>query len=216
MATLAPAPAEQRLRLSDVDWPTYEMLLQRFAGRHLRITYDRGEIEIMVVSPRHERAKTILRRFVDVLTVELNVPVVSLGNTTFRREDLERGLEPDECWYIAHEAQMRDADEIDLTVDPPPDLAIEVEVTQSLLNRMSIYARLGVPEIWRYNGERLSFCVLGSEGQYTETDRSPTFPQITTADLMRFLNRRGQTDETQLVKDFRTWVQEQAGNNVQR
>jgi len=206
MSTLAPPPVEQRLVLSGIAWSTYEMLLNRFEGRHLRITYDRGDIEIMTVSPKHERAKKLLARLFDALTEELNMPVLSLGNTTFRREELEQGLEPDDCWYIEHEQLMRNVEEIDLTVHPPPDLAIEIEISRSLMNRMSIYAQLHVPEIWRYDGQTLRFCILGTDGQYAETEHSRRFPNLSTAEVTRFLDRRTRMDETRLVREFRAWV----------
>src|SRR5579859_148126 len=122
------AEPANRLVLYSIDWATYDGLLKLFEGRRLRITYDRGKLEIMTVSPFHERSKTLLARLFEVLTEELNIPILGLGNLTCRREDLDRGLEPDECWYIQHESQMRARTEIDFAEDPPPDLVIEVEV----------------------------------------------------------------------------------------
>lgn len=206
MSTVASPSAEQRLLLSCVDWTTYDRLLHDLDGRHLRLTYLGGELEIMTVSPEHERAKKLLARLLEALTEELDVPILSLGNTTFRREELARGLEPDECWYIRHEAEMRNKTEIDLASDPPPDLVIEVEVSRSVLDRLGIYASLGVPEVWRCDGETLRVLVLGAGGGYTEQERSPTFPQLPLDGLMGFLAQRGQVDETRLVKSFRAWV----------
>ena len=212
MATIAPAPAsapnEQRFRLSGITWEQYEGLLHSLEGRHLRITYDRGELEFMTVSPEHERAKKILARMLEALTEELDVPILGLGNTTYRREDLERGVEPDECWYIAHEEAMRNCTRIDLTTDPPPDLVIEIEVTRSLLNRISIYESLGTPEIWRYDGKTLRILLLGDERTYVEAAESATFPGLKASDLARFVAERETMDETRLVKRFRAWVRE--------
>ncbi|MBI3268054.1 MAG: Uma2 family endonuclease [Planctomycetes bacterium] len=205
MPTVA-LPAEQRFLLAGVDWETYECLLARFEGRHLRLTYDEGDLEIMTVSPDHERAKKLLARFVEALTEELGLPVLSLGNTTFRRTDLGRGLEPDECWYIAHEAQMRGVTEIDLTRMPPPDLVIEVEISRGLLDRLDLYARLGVPEVWRYDGRRLRVSVLAPAGTYSEVGSSPTFPGIPLEGIRSALLERNERDETSMVKAFRAWV----------
>lgn len=208
MSTVAPAPDEQRLALSGISWSKYENLLQVFEGRHIHLTYRCGEIEFRTVSMRHERAKKILARLIEALTEEWNVAIAGLGNTTYKREDLERGLEPDECWYIQHEEQMRNRDEIDLTIDPPPDLVVEVEVSRSVMDRMEIYARLGVPEVWRYDGENLTYCVLDEAGDYIEAATSRSFPQLESASLAGFLQRRGKMSETELVKSFRQWVRE--------
>jgi Uma2 family endonuclease len=210
MATVASLPAtdQQRFRLSGVTWDQYEGILQLFEGRHLRITYDHGELELMTVSPEHERAKKVLARMLETLTEELDIPIAGLGNTTFRREDLERGLEPDECWYIAHEEVMRHCMRIDLSIDPPPDLVIEVEITRSLLNRVRIYENLGVSEIWRCDGQTVRICRLEATAEYAEVAESPTFPGLKAADLTRFVVERETTDETRLVKRFRSWVRE--------
>jgi Uma2 family endonuclease len=203
-----PAPVEQRLVLYDVDWSTYERLLDDLEGQHLRINYDQGRLEIMTTSSEHERWKKLLARFFEVLTEELNLPILGVGNFTIRREDVNRGLEPDECWYIAHESSVRQTRQIDLNVDPPPDLVVEIEVSRSVLNRLEMFAALGVPEIWRFDGTRLSVLVLGPDGRYGESDHSPTFPAIPLSGFAGHLDRRGQTDETTLVKSFRKWVRQ--------
>jgi Uma2 family endonuclease len=201
-------PEEQRLVLYNVDWGTYQRLLHDLDGRHLRLNYDRGRLEIMTTSSRHERWKTLLARFFEVLTEELNVPILGLGSFTFQREDLDRGLEPDECWYIAHEADVRDREEIDLEVDPPPDLVVEIEVSRSVIDRLSLLAALGVPEIWRFDGERLVVMRLNEAGRYEECEQSPTFPQLPLTGLVEHLQLRGQIDETTLIRAFRKWARE--------
>jgi Uma2 family endonuclease len=209
----ASSPTDQRLLLSDVEWSTYERLLHELEGRHLRFNFDRGQLEIMTVSAEHERIKKLLSRLFEVLTEVLNIPILSLGNTTFRREESARGLEPDECWYIGHEAQMRDRDAIDLSFDPPPDLVIEVEISRSVLDRLEIYAALGVPEVWRCDGRRLTVEVLSEGGEYVECDRSPSFPQVPLAGITEHLSRRGQVDETSIIRSFRAWVTEVASGH---
>jgi Uma2 family endonuclease len=204
-------PTDQRLLLSDVDWSTYERLLRDLEGRHLRFNFDRGQLEIMTDSPEHERIKKLLARLLEAMTEELNIPILSLGNTTFRREESARGLEPDECWYIGHEAEMRERNTIDLVIDPPPDLVIEIEISRGVLDRLDIYAALGVPEVWRCDGPNLTVEVLSDEGQYVESDRSPTFPEIPLAGIVEHLNQRGRTDETSIIRSFRAWVQTVAG-----
>jgi Uma2 family endonuclease len=128
--------------------------------------------------------------------------------TTFRRRQKERGLEPDDCYWIASEPLVRGKEEIDLKVDPPPDLAIEVDITSSSLNRMSIYASLNVPEVWRYNGKVLTFNALQADGSYAVVTHSKAFPLISPADLMKFLPMREQMDENAVIRQFREWVRQ--------
>jgi len=116
-------PAEQRLRLSDVPWETYVLYSDGLGPRHIRVTYDRGEMEIMTVSGKHEHKKKLLGRLVEALTEEMAIDIVSKGSMTRRRKDLRRALEPDESYWVANEAKMRGREEFGLEVGPPPDLA---------------------------------------------------------------------------------------------
>src|ERR1700732_2756912 len=116
---------EQRFRISAVPWEGYVLIGKVFADRHIRITYDRGELEIMTTSVAHERDKSLLARFVETLTLEMDIDIMSGGMTTLDREDLERGLEGDEIWWIQHEPQVRHLRDIKLDRQPPPDLALE-------------------------------------------------------------------------------------------
>jgi Uma2 family endonuclease len=208
MATVT-APAAQQLVLSNVDWRTYERLLRVFAERRtIRLTYDRGELEIMSPLPEHESDADMLGRFVVVLTEELGLPIKAGGSTTLRRRRKRRGLEPDRCWWIANEPRMRGKRTLDLRIDPPPDLAIEVDVTSSSLNRMGIYAALGVVEVWRIDGPVLTFHVLGTSGKYTERSHSLAFPLVTPADLLSFLALCATLDENAVVRQVRDWVRQ--------
>ena len=125
---------------------------------------------------------------------------------TCEREDVAQGIEPDECFYITREPQIRDKDEVDLAVDPPPDLGIEVDVTRSSLNRLSIYAALKVPEVWRFDGEKLQVHRLDPSGEYELVDRSQFFPAIPIGEICTFLERRKSEDENSLARSFRDWV----------
>jgi len=172
----------------------------------LRLTYDRGTLQIMTLTFGHESWGSILGLMVVVLTEELGLPIASGGSTTFRRKRRRRGLEPDECFWITHEAQVRGKLRIDLRTDPPPDLAIEVDVTASSLNRMGIYAALGVPEVWRFDGQSLSFHILNATGGYDVRPNSGLFPNVSSADLLRLLVLRGQVEQNALLRQFRVWV----------
>jgi Uma2 family endonuclease len=208
----APAPPEQRVRLSMVPWETYVSFTDGLGPSHVRVTYDRGEMEIMTVSSEHERAKTLLARLIESLTEELNIDIAGAGSMTFRREDLQRALEGDECYWIANEAKIRGRVDIDVAVDPPPDLMVEVEISRSLLSRMSLLASLGVPEVWRWDGEVLRVAVLSPAGVYEETDRSKAFPFLPLAEFGAFLRQTG-VSETQLIRSFREWVKRRSGQN---
>jgi len=200
--------AEERQVLTGVDWARYESLLREYEGRHFRLTYDRGTLEIMTVSPWHERAKKLLARLLEALAEELDIPVLGFGNWTMREELIARGLEPDECWYIQHEGLVRDKREIDLRVDPPPDLVVEVEVSRSVLDRLHIYAALKIPEVWRFDGQTLVVCLLGEDGEYVESPKSLTFPQPALEGLPLFFAQWDKVDQTRLIKSFRAWVRD--------
>lgn len=197
---------EGRVLLTDVSWGFYEHLLDEIGERSIRVTYDRGHVEIMAPSYRHERGGSVLAGLLEVLADELAMPMICAGSTTFRREDLDRGLEPDNCFYIANVDRILGKDEIDPTHDPPPDLAIEVDITSSSLDRMGIYAALGVPEVWRYQDDSLTVYQLGSDQAYEPCSASPTFPLLPLAEVMRFLDKRSAVDDMTLRRQFREWI----------
>jgi Uma2 family endonuclease len=207
-AALRKSVKGQYLRLSGVDWKTYSRLLHIFAERPtIRLTYDRGELEIMSPLLKHDDDARFLGRLVSVLTEELGLPLKHGGSTTMRRRLKQRGIEADECFWIANAHRMAGRRTLDLRRDPPPDLAIEVDVTHSSLDRLGIYAALKVPELWRLDGDRLTFYVLQPDGTYKKADRSQSFPQVTPADLLRFLQQaRRAGDENAVIRRFRNWI----------
>src|SRR5262249_24092277 len=142
-----------------------------------------------------------------VLTDVLQLPIIPGGSTTLRRKLKRRGAEPDDCFWIANANRMQDRLELNLRRDPPPDLAIEVDVTSSSLNRMAIYAALRVPELWRLEGDVLQFFILQANGKYKESGRSKAFPQVAPGDLMRFTARAPrESNLNRILRDFRKWV----------
>ena len=168
--------AEQRIRLSCVPWEAYVYFTDNFRHRRIRVTYDRGEMEIMTISYKHERGKSLLARLVEMLSFELDIDIASGGSTTWRRQALQKGLEADECYWVQHEAVVRDLDNIDLENDPPPDLAIEVEMSRGTMDRMGIYAAMKVPEVWCWDGQSLIVHVLTARGVYRRNTQSNAFP----------------------------------------
>ena len=201
-------PAEQRLRLSNIPWETYVLYSDGLGERRIRVTYDRGEMEIMTVSGKHEHKKTLLGRLVKALTEEMEIDIASFGSMTCRREDLERALEADESYWIANEPKVRGRMDIDLEVDPPPDLALEIEISRSTMDRMAIYAFLRVPEVWCSDGDTLRVFLLSSKATYRQSHRSKAFPFLPLAEFAQFL-RRTDLSETQLLRSFRAWVRKQ-------
>ncbi|HEV3116802.1 MAG TPA: Uma2 family endonuclease, partial [Gemmataceae bacterium] len=200
-------PPDQRLLLYGVSWQEYGRTLRAFAERpSLRVTYDRGVLELMTLSLEHEAIVRFFSLLILALTLELGLPLKGGGSTTFRKRGRRRGLEPDECYWIASESLVRGKDKIDLRRDPPPDLALEVDISYSTLDRMTIYAALRVPEIWRYDGRALDFWVLGPDGRYAAAARSKAMPQVASADLTGLLALRGTMDENALFRHFQAWA----------
>lgn len=194
--------------LYDIDWPTYTRLLRVLEGRRrYRLTYDRGTLEIMSPLMNHEEPTYLLGRFVDVLTEELNLPIRGGRSVTLRRRKKKRGLEPDNCFWITSAFRLQAGMRLDLGTDPPPDLAIEVDVTNSSLDRMAIYAVLGVPEVWRLTRDGLLFNVLDS-GRYVVRTHSFAFPWLAATDFIHFIAQAGQPDDNAIVRQFRQWVRQ--------
>jgi Uma2 family endonuclease len=201
--------AEQRFVLDGVDWRMYSRWLLLVRDRPaVRLTYDRGTLEIMTLSHEHESWEYFMARLIDALTEELGLPVKGGGSTTFRRRKQKRGLEPDACWWIANEALVRGKARINLRTDPPPDLALEIDITHSSLNRMAIYAALRVPEVWRFRNQVLTFYVLGADGKYAVSTTSRAFPLVSADDMSRFLPLADQLDVNAVVRQFRVWVRQ--------
>ena len=198
--------SETRVVLSGISWPTFESVLAETRNHGTRFTYDRGYLEMMSPSREHERAKRFIGRMIEAATEELGIPISSAGSTTLKAEWDERGLEADESYYIANESRVRGRDEIDLRIDPPPDLAVEVDISSSSLDQLGIYATLGVPEVWIYDGASLKVFQLQSDGTYAQQTVSPAFPFLPLDEVERFLARRDETDETSWVRSFRAWV----------
>ncbi len=205
MSVVAPHP-ETRVVLSNISWATYEAILADSESCGKRFVYDRGTLEIMSPSAEHEWYHRLLGRLVEAFTLERNIPIRSTATTTLKSQLKERGLEADESYYIANELLVRGLNDLDLTRDPPPDLAIEVEISRSAMDKLAIYADLGVPEVWFYDGESMRMHVLQSDGTYETKPRSSLLPQLTTEILEGFLARRHESDETTWVRSFHEWA----------
>lgn len=192
--------------LDNISWETYERLLREVGERRVRLTYDDGDLEIMTVSFAHENSGGLLGLFIRVLASVLGLPIRGGRTTTLRIKLRKKGLEPDNCYWIANEKKMRGKLIWRAREDPPPDLALEVDISRSSLNRMRIYAALKVPEVWRYNGKTLRCFVLTPDGVYEARDISPTFPTVALEELVRFVKQSDHEDETVLLQRFTEWV----------
>lgn len=211
MSTVTTIQPETRIVIPNISWAIFDALSNSdCAGT--RFSYDRGYLEIMSPSIGHERFHRYLGRMIEALTEELNIPLLSASSTTLKLEIEQRGAEADECYYLVHEAQMRDKLQLDLTVDPPPELAVEVDISRSSLDKLDIYASLGVVELWIYDGEALNIYRLQDNKTYQKVDHSPTFPFLDIKEIARFVDQFSRSGETTAIRSFRMWVREQYGH----
>lgn len=204
MLTQTIVQLEQKVQLSEISWQTYETLLKELSHRRLRLTYNRGNLEIMVPSPDHEFYKEVMGRFVETLAEELEIRIYPLGSTTFKRPEL-LGAEPDKCFYIRNLRAVQGKKRLNLNQDPPPDLVVEIDITSSSEIRFPVYAGMGVPEIWRYDGN--SFIVYQLQAQkYIPCEESLAFPNLPITEISGFLRQAMSMDYLELVASFRRWV----------
>lgn len=198
---------EQRLVLRGVPWETYVTLRDIECNNHVFMTYDQGTLELMSPSGQHDNVKTLLGQLVEAFTTELNIPRRSFGSTTWRKNELFKGLEADECYYIRNHRLVSLRAEVELGREPPPDLAIEVVVHHGDVNKMAIYAALGIGEVWYWhNGELLAYVLEG--GQYVAREMSWNLPMLRVKELERFLDVELALDESAWLNSFRAWVRE--------
>ncbi len=200
------SPAEHRVILHNTSWETYERLMkERGENRVPRFVYDRGELEIMSPSTEHESIAYYIGLLVAVFAEEAGVDLYGAGSTTFDREDLERGFEPDACFYVQNAERVRGKPRIDLGLDPPPDLVVEVDITSPSLDKFPIYARASIPEIWRHDGEKLEIFRLRGE-EYVEVAGSRTLPPITGEALSGFIEESSSLDIVTWMRRVREWA----------
>ena len=202
------ASMTQRVILRRISWQTYKRLLSELGDqRASRLAYDQGVLEITMPSDRHETHNKLLERMIETLTEELDLPAKSFGSTTRNREDLERGTEPDSCYYIQHVGHI-EGRHVDLATDPPPDLIIEVDISRPSGRRIDIYKQLGVPEIWRYSSDGVEMYQLQEE-EYRLCDTSLAFPMVSTGVINQFLQQAETQDDTSFIQTWRRWIQQQ-------
>ena len=178
----------EKVILQDVSWETYNRLVKEQMGkREIRLSYSEGCLQIMVESIKHGKLAGILGEIVSEIGDLLEMDFVVAGSTTFRKETGKKGFEPDDSFYFQNAAQIRRNDDINLAVDPPPELIIEVDVTSPSLPRFPIFAEVGVAEVWRYDGSDVKFHRLQTNGTYAEISESVCLPKITSESVTRLL-----------------------------
>jgi Uma2 family endonuclease len=207
---LEPPPklvGEKRLTFRDLDWQAFKQIQSLLGDRtRARFTYDNGVLEITQSLEGHERSTGLIERFIKIIVVEMGMKIKTMGSTRLDREDLVKSAEPDNGYYIQNYALVADR-EVDLNVDPAPDLVVEVDITHTDINKNKLYASMGVPEFWRFNGRVWRILEL-VDGDYIDRDRSPTFPLVKKTDLYQFLEAAF-IDEVAAEIDFRQWVRQQ-------
>ncbi len=200
-------PPGQRLLLRDVTWAEFESILAELGDhRGSRLAYSSGTLEIMMPLPEHELGKEIIGDLVKALLEELDIEFCSFGSTTFKNQAMLQGIEPDQCFYIQNEPVMRGKDRIDLTLDPPPDLALEIDITSR--THPNIYQALGMPELWRFANGTLQINVWQPNG-YVSVTESPNFPGLPLVELIpNYLAQAKTNGRNQTLRAFRQWVRD--------
>ena len=199
---LPPENVAGRVLLRNVPWEAYEMLARANAEGSLRMTYDRGRLEIEVPSLEHERLRGFVGQLIEQYAVKTRTPVLPVGSTTWQRQFLDRGIEADEGYYVSHYNAVVGKGEVNLEVDPPPDLAVEVDLTTSSIDKLSIYASLGVPEVWRLHDDRFDCLHLLPDGTYVAASCSLVFPRLPLSSIVAALEQRQQRGEFEAVCVF--------------
>jgi Uma2 family endonuclease len=211
LATLTSAP-EQRIVLHGVTWETFERLLADQADRSApRFAYDRGDLENVSPSAEHEIVNRTLALLVELVASELGIEVLDVGSMTCKRRDLQRGFEPDSSFYVQNEDRVRGKTQIDIALDPPPDLVIEIDITHGTIAKLPIFAAVGVPEVWRWDGNRALILHL-AENEYHDAVRSQSLPVLTSEDLTALLHESFSMRRTAWTHHVREWTRKQSSS----
>jgi len=201
-------PDNSTLTLRNVSWEEYDRVLAELDEQPwLRVTYDRGRLEIMTLSPEHESPSRLFTHLISVLTGELDTDYLSFGSTTLRKKRIDGGLEADDCCYISDYDAVAGIKRLDLDLLPPPHLAIEVDISHESQGKFHIYAGLRVQELWRYDGKQMEFYRLAGD-QYAEIKKSDLFPFLSATVLPDFI-RTGETRGVNAMRRaFGNWVRD--------
>ncbi|NJK76535.1 MAG: Uma2 family endonuclease [Microcoleus sp. SU_5_6] len=202
--------AKKRVIFHNLNWQAYQQIVSAIGeSRSARFTYDRGTLEITMPLEEHEFYRELIGLFIRILVVELKLKIKTMGSTRLDREDLTRGTEPDNAYYIQNQPRVA-GKTVNLAEDPPPDLVVEVDITHTDIDKPALYASLGVPEFWRFNGRIWRIYQL-QDGEYREVEISPTFGQVPKTKLYEFL-LQAREDEVAAEQSLRQWIRQQKGD----
>jgi len=197
---------EQRVTFHHLTWDRYQQILKALGEhRSSRLIYDRGKLEITMPLEDHEFFVRMIERIILCLIFETQGKIKTMGSTTLDYPNLERGAEPDNAYYLQNQPKVKGRN-VDFSQDPPPDLVVEVDITHSDINKLALYAAIGIPEFWRFNGEELQIYQLTPQG-YQEVETSPSFPGFPKDRFYQFLTE-AREDEIQAERNLRNWIQE--------
>ena len=203
-------PADSQITLRKITWDEYEELLDQVGeAPGLRISYDEGTVQIMTLSPEHENYAEFISGLMRLLSARLRINIRFFGSTTIRKHRRSKGNEPDACFYVRNAPLIGNRVQLDFAVDPPPDIVVEIDIHHDSTAKLPIYAALGVPEVWRYDGYALTIQRL-EQGQYVETEASPSLPLLSSRLLTDYLARLHTVGEFQSLLAFDEWLQTQS------
>lgn len=197
---------EKRIVFHNLNWQRYKQIFNALGEQgSARFTYDRGTLEITKPLEEHEFARIFIGLFIRILVFEKWIKIKTMGSTTLDYPELDISAEPDNSYYIENQPKVAGR-KVDFATDPPPDLVVEVDITRTQINKLRLYASMGVPEFWRYNGEELRIYRLENR-QYMEIKNSSTFLDMDKAKLYEFL-QQAKKDEVEAENSFRAYVRE--------
>jgi Uma2 family endonuclease len=207
---LSQSPSQHTVFLRSVSWNTFNQLLTELGNqRSQRLTYDQGILEIMSPLGIHENNNRFIESLILIIADELDFNLKKFGSLTLKSSQYQQGVEPDSCYYITQEPRVRNHQDIDLVIDPPPDLVLEIDITNTSLNKLPIYANLGVPEVWRYDGQNLNVFILDRENtQYQTVAQSQAFPFLDIQLIPHLIQQSLEIGETATLRKFRQWLKE--------
>ena len=196
---------ETRMVLEGVEWETYVALSDQRRGSVPRMSYDNGVLEMMSPKREHENIGCLIGRMIETYSEVKNIEIISVASVTVKRSDLSKAFEADESYYVRNADRLLPKKELDFSIDPAPDLVVEVEMTSSAINKMQLFAAMGVLEVWRHDGHRLQMAEL-VDGVYQPMPSSLQLPGLTAAQVDEVLSQRNTTGETKLIQDFRARI----------
>ena len=203
--TREPLGPRPRVVLHGISWETYERLSDEACHQHVRMFYDRGRLELVSPMYAHERYKGFMSRFVDHVLLGLGMSFEAAGSTRWKRVAVQRGIEPDECFFISPaKLAIMGGRNVHRPDDPMPDLAIEVDYSAHSADRATIYAALGIPELWTYD-DRLRIGRLGADGLYEDVPRSQFLP-VSADEVDAWIAKSDEMMMSDWIDELREWV----------